>query len=161
MGVCTRCHEVLPAGRTHHWCKDCLRQYHIRHYASLLMEPAQTRKRPIEEDDSSGTPPPERTEVEGDSINVFQCSRIPRELKIGRSCDVLARAATLQRSMNFRMNILAHFPHAGHCEKYVHKLLNHCRVIGVPGRECFACELSTACGAISLALQTDGQVPET
>ena len=87
-------------------------------------------------------------------LYVMQNSRIPGELKIGRSQDVEARRHSLQRSQNFRMLVLAVFPQAGHMERSVHEMLAYCRVPEevAAGREWFCCSPQTAFSAIGQAL---------
>jgi len=87
-------------------------------------------------------------------LYVMQNSRIPGELKIGRSQCVEDRRHSLQRSQNFRMLVLAVFPGAGNIEGCVHEMLAYCRVAGevAAGREWFRCSPQTAFSAIGQAL---------
>ena len=86
-------------------------------------------------------------------LYVMQNSRIPGELKIGRSQDVEARRRSLQRSQNYRMLVLAVFPQAGNIEGCVHEMLSYCRVTEeAAGREWFRCSLQTAFSAIGQVL---------
>ena len=90
--------------------------------------------------------------VPGD-LYMMQNSRIPGELKIGRSQDVEARRRSLQRSQNYRMLVLAVFPQAGNIEGCVHEMLSYCRVTEeAAGREWFRCSPQTAFSAIGQAL---------
>ncbi len=91
-------------------------------------------------------------ESHGD-LYVMQNSRIPGEVKVGRSMDVEARRHSLQRSQNYRMLVLAVFPQAGNIEGCVHKMLGYCRVTEeAAGREWFRCSPQTAFSAIGQAL---------
>ena len=85
-------------------------------------------------------------------LYVMQNSRIPGEVKIGKSSNPENRKKSLQASQNFRINLLAAFPDAGHIETRVHAMLAYCRVLDVPGREWFACSAQTAFAAIGNAL---------
>ena len=68
-------------------------------------------------------------------------TRLPGELKIGRSKDARERKQQLQASQNFWIEVLAVFPQMGHLERAVHAKLQHFRMSGVPGTEWFACDL--------------------
>ena len=52
----------------------------------------------------------------GDDLYVMQNSRIPGEVKIGRSIDPETRRRSLQASQIYRMNLLAMYPDAGYIE---------------------------------------------
>ena len=95
---------------------------------------------------------PATSETLADDLYVMQNSRISDEVKVGRSMDPEKRRRALQASQNYRMNILAVFPGAGHLEPLVHGMLAYCRVHDVPGREWFKCNPQTAFGAIGTAL---------
>ena len=104
-------------------------------------------------EESAVSAPPKLVESHGD-LYVMQNSRIPGEVKVGRSMDVEARRRSLQRSQNFRMLVLAVFPQAGHIERCVHETLAYCRVPEevAAGREWFRCSPQTAFSAIGQAL---------
>ena len=108
-----------------------------------------------DDDDDGGEPTePAASEVAGmaDDLYVMQNSRISDEVKIGRSKDPEKRRKALLASQNYRMNILAVFPEAGHIETQVHSMLSYCRVTEVPGREWFRCSTQMAFAAIGGAL---------
>ena len=104
---------------------------------------------------ASSAPPTLDNEEEeaGQHLYVMANSRLP-ELKIGRSCNVWARAAQLQASQPFTVKVLALFPNVGHLEPLVHKMLSSQRLADVAGREWFACTLREALDAIALTLAT-------
>ena len=87
-----------------------------------------------------------------DDLCMLQNSRIPGEVKIGRSTAVEQRRAHLQCSQNFHMVAHAVFPGRGHLEDYVHKLLADKRVANVPGREWFRYAPKEAIDAVSAAI---------
>ena len=103
-------------------------------------------------EESAVSAPPKLVESHGD-LYVMQNSRIPGEVKVGRSMDVEARRHSLQRSQNYRMLVLAVFPQAGNIEGSVHEMLSYCRVTEeAAGREWFRCSLQTAFSAIRQVL---------
>ena len=130
-------------------CKECDVSRCKEYYAK--------RKRVSEEgavgendgDDDDGY---DETEEVADDLYVMQNSRISAEVKIGRSINPDKRRRDLQASQNYRINISAVFPGAGHLEPLVHDMLAYCRVRDVPGREWFKCTPQTAFGAIGTAL---------
>ncbi len=72
-----------------------------------------------------------------DDLYIMQNSRIPNELKVGRSHDPVQRARDLGKSQNFRMQILKTYPACGHLEATIHKRLKSRRVTEGEGQEWF------------------------
>ena len=70
-------------------------------------------------------------------------------LKIGRACDVGARALQLGAGHAFRMHVLATFPGLGHLEQHVHAILASSRVTTGRGREWFNTPLDSVLHAIA------------
>ena len=138
---CTR-----PDGRGSQ-CKECRKMYNRTYYAKRKKEDAQDEDEDAQDDDTPASEPGPG------HLYVMQNSRIPGELKIGRSQDVEARRRSLQRSQNYRMLVLAVFPQAGNIEGCVHEMLSYCRVTEeAAGREWFRCSLQTAFAAIGQVL---------
>ena len=78
-----------------------------------------------------------------DHLYVMQNSRIPSELKIGRSLDPSRRSKELGRSHNFRMDILRVYHACGDLEATVHKRLKARQVSEGDGQEWFQIDLQT------------------
>jgi hypothetical protein len=89
----------------------------------------------------------------GDSLYVMRTSFDAEHVKIGRSGDVLARAAALESGQNFRVEVLVAFPGKGHLETSVHTFLNSHRSHLGAGREWFAIPATEAAGVVARALQ--------
>ena len=70
-------------------------------------------------------------------------------LKLGRACNVDARAIQLAKGHAFRMHILATFPGLGHFERHVHAILAADRVTTGRGIEWFCTPLDTVLHAIA------------
>ena len=85
------------------------------------------------------------------SLYVMENSRIPSELKIGRSRNCFKRARQMSASHNFEMKIIAIFPEAGCREGVVHSMLHKDRVPG-RSREFFKVSRKRAFSAISAAM---------
>jgi len=134
-------------------CKECKARKCREYYAKRKREDGEGDD---DIDDEGGNDPPEPDETRdadiGDDLYMMQNSRIPGEVKIGRSIDPEIRRRSLQASQNYRMNLLAMYPEAGCIEARVHSMLAYCRVLDVPGREWFECSTQTAFGAIGTAL---------
>ena len=74
-------------------------------------------------------------------------------LKIGRACDVGARALQLGAGHAFRMHVLSTFPGLGHLEQHVHAiLLASSRVTTGRGREWFKTSLDSVLHAIAVSV---------
>jgi len=91
----------------------------------------------------------------GTELYILRNTRIPGELKVGRTNDYRERTHELQRSQNFSIEVLSVFPRLGHLERAVHAKLQHARVSGVPGTEWFACNLDEAEAAVSAVRRAD------
>ena len=76
-------------------------------------------------------------------------------LKIGRTCNVDARALELAKGHAFRMHILATFPGLGHLERRVHAILAANRVTTGRGIEWFCTPLDTVLHAIAVLTHTN------
>ena len=74
-------------------------------------------------------------------------------VKIGRSRDVAARAATLESGQNFRVEVLVVFPGKGHLEGSVHAHLDGRRSRLGASREWFAIPVAEAATVVAGALQ--------
>jgi len=81
-------------------------------------------------------------------------SRIPGELKVGRSGDVAARQRDLQGCQNFTVVVHAVFPKAGRLERAVHEQLADFRVQGAPGTEWFKASLRKVVKAVLAAKES-------
>ena len=88
-------------------------------------------------------------EMTGDNLYIMQNTRIPHEVKIGRSCDVVKRYRQLQVCQNFRITVHAVVQGCGKLESQVHKALKAVQVQKVPGKEWFRCTLTEAMRAIT------------
>jgi hypothetical protein len=91
----------------------------------------------------------------GTELYILRNTRIPGELKIGRTNNYRLRTHELQRSQNFSIEVLTVFPRMGHLERAVHAKLQHARVSGAPGTEWFACDLDEAEAAVTAVRQAD------
>ena len=78
-----------------------------------------------------------------DDLYIMQNSRIPDEMKVGRSHDPAQRARDLGRSHNFRMQILKTYPSQGFLESTVHKRLHARKVTEGEGQEWFQVDVAT------------------
>ena len=92
----------------------------------------------------------------GDSLYVMRTSFDAEHVKIGRSGDVLARAAALEPGQNFFVETLVVFPGKGHLETSVHAHLDGRRSRLGAGREWFAIPATEAVGVVAGALQQVG-----
>ena len=106
-----------------------------------------------EVDPSSGDELDEEEDEEASvgSLYIMENSRIPSELKVGRSRNPFKRARGLATSHNFEMNVVAIYPQAGHLETAVHHLLAADRVPG-HSREFFRVSRKRAFSAVSQAM---------
>jgi len=93
--------------------------------------------------------------VPGTDLYILRNTRIPGELKVGRTNNYHNREHGLQRSQNFSIEVLTVFPRMGHLEHTVHAKLQHARVSGAPGREWFACDLDEAVAAVMAVRRAD------
>ena len=89
----------------------------------------------------------------GDSLYVMRTSFDAEHVKIGRSGDVLGRAAALESGQNFHVEVLVAFPGKGHLETSVHTFLNSHRSHLGAGREWFAIPATEAAAVVARALQ--------
>ena len=96
--------------------------------------------------------PTSRRNTLGDSLYVMRTSFDAGFVKIGRSGDVLARAAALESSQNFFLETLVVFPGKGHLEGSVHAHLDGLRSRLGAGREWFAIPATEAAGVVAGAL---------
>ena len=87
--------------------------------------------------------------IAGDSLYIMQNTRIPHEVKIGRSCDVVKRYRQLQACQNFRLTVHAIFQGCGKLESQVHAVLKAVQVQKVPGKEWFRCTPAEAMRTIA------------
>ena len=78
-----------------------------------------------------------------DDLYLMANSRIPDEIKVGRSIDPPQRARDLHKSHNFRMQILKTYPCQGFLESTVHKRLSARRVTEGEGQEWFQVDVAT------------------
>jgi hypothetical protein len=92
----------------------------------------------------------------GDSLYVMRTSFDAEHVKIGRSGDVLGRAAALESGQNFHVEVLVAFPGKGHLETSVHTFLNNRRSHLGAGREWFAIPATEAAGVVAGVLQQVG-----
>ena len=103
-------------------------------------------------EESSGEDPEEEDDPAPlGSLYVMENSRIPSELKVGRSRNPFKRARQLARSHNFEMKLVAIYPGVGHLETLVHSTLASDRVPG-RSREFFKVSRKRVFSAISVAM---------
>jgi hypothetical protein len=178
---CRRCHDQYPIDRFHrskgYICRQCRTKYEVARRRELLrfaplpqtdadeqpssessLEDASEAGEQQEcheagEEESSGD---ELLEEEEDpahlgALYVMENSRIPSELKVGRSRNPFKRARQLACCHNFEMRLLAIYPRAGHLEKFVHCILAPHRVPG-HSREFFRVSRKRAFSAVSQAM---------
>ena len=88
-------------------------------------------------------------EMTGDNLYIMQNTRIPHEVKIGRSCDVVKRCFGLQSCQNSRITVHAIFQGCGKLESQVHAVLKAVQVQKVPGKEWFRCTPAEAMRTIA------------
>ena len=159
----------------HSRCKGCLQRkralqrseedcQEIRHAevaaTAAAAETPQQRRRPRKrlkrEDATSASQSTARAADDScgcDTLYVMQNSRIPGELKIGRtSRSVASRAQDLCASQNFRIDPVCSFHGFGHIELRVHEILKTRRVTEGSGREWFKVSLQEAVAAIMAAM---------
>ena len=87
-----------------------------------------------------------------DHLYILHTSALPGLCKIGRSHDPQARAAELQESMPFYLQIHSVFWGRGGEECAAHQALAAFRLENVPGQEWFQLEPKDACTAVARAL---------
>lgn len=80
-------------------------------------------------------------DVKGRHLYVMAYGESLAPLKIGRSTNPLARAASLSASHAFRVRVLCAFPHLGHLEGRLHRAFDARRVEEGRGREWFHVDL--------------------
>ena len=177
---CRRCHTHHPYDRFHrstgHICRRCRTTYEVARrrdlrFAPLPAEPdsnpsdaslpddlelGASRHEDCNECGASDNSSGDELEEEDDpaplgSLYVMENSRIPSELKVGRSRNPFRRALQLARSHNFEMKLVAIFPEAGCVEAIVHSMLRKDRVPG-RSREFFKISRKRAFSAISIAM---------
>ena len=79
-----------------------------------------------------------------DDLYVMMNSRIPDEVKVGRSYDPVSRAKNLQQSHNFVMQILRVYPGRGYLEPVLHRRLKLRKVTDEgDGQEWFRIDMPT------------------
>ena len=128
------------------YCRDCKNRI-MREYCAKRKRDSNAEEDPVGEGDDG-----DDYEDGEDDLYVMENSRIPGEVKIGRSSNPENRKKSLQASQNFRINLLGAFPDARPIESRVHAMLAYCRVLDVPGREWFKCSTQMAFAAIGTAL---------
>ena len=85
------------------------------------------------------------------ALYMMENSRIPGEIKLGRSRRPYTRARELAGTHNFSMQVVAVFPGQGRLEPFVHGLLGCDRVPGT-GREWFRVSRKRAFSAVAHAM---------
>ena len=124
---------------------------------------AQAARRHRERTDYLGQDLEVQSRTKADDLYIMQNSRIPGEVKIGRSVDVIQRRNQLQASGNFYMKTNAIFRGYGYLEYEIHPLLETQRVQNVAGVEWYYCEPEDAITLIHsliLPAQTDPYMSE-
>jgi len=140
--VCRVCSEPLTEdnvyNRQGYICRKC--------YLNVNSE-RKKRKRDAETESDLPEPAFEVTETfipeKKDDLYVMQNSRIPDDKKVGKSHDPDARAKELQRSHNFKMQILKVYHGQGHLEATVHRRLKARNITEGDGKEWFRIDLET------------------
>ena len=104
-----------------------------------------------QEPGSSGDEADEEDPEHLGSLYLMENSRIPGEIKVGRSRNPHHRARNLSVAHNFSLRLVATFPGEGRLESYVHGLLAEHRVPGA-SKEWFSVSRKRAFSAISVAM---------
>ena len=181
MRVCPHCNQERPDdhfSRTHRACRRCRSDREIARWRAVRDARLAAARSESVSDDGSGSlesPPAEaceeyqpQTQSSGEeaeeaeedpallgSLYVLENSRIPGELKVGRSANPHRRARSMSVSHNFQLKLLATFPGEGRLEPYVHGLLAEHRVPG-SSREWFRVSRKRAFDAVSRAMEHFG-----
>ena len=100
---------------------------------------------------SSGDEADEEDPVHLGSLYLMENSRIPGEIKVGRSRNPHHRARNMSVAHNFSLKLVATFPGEGRLEPHVHALLAEHRVPGA-SKEWFRINRKRAFSAISHAM---------
>ena len=90
--------------------------------------------------------------VEGDSLYIMQNTRIPNEVKVGRSGVITKRKKRMEECQNFTITVHVFYPGYGYLESRAHKLLRPLQLQNVPGREWFKCAPEHAMKVVSSIL---------
>ena len=125
-------------------CKECIRDLGaLKRAEAMEHEPEPKRARTFES---------------GSDLYLMAISTDPlgelHGLKVGRSCNIPQRAASLSESMPFNILVLATFPGAGHLEKAIHAQLDTTRNATGRGREWFHTTLPNITHAVACAMQS-------
>jgi hypothetical protein len=147
--VCPVCDRVLSLSCFYTnaaKCKECIRDLGaLKRAEAMEHEPEPKRARTFE---TGG----------GTDLYVMAISTDPlgglHGLKVGRSCNIPQRAASLSESMPFNILVLATFPGAGHLEKAIHAQLDTTRNATGRGREWFHTTLPNITHAVACAMQS-------
>ena len=97
------------------------------------------------------------SEHEGEAMSLLYLMRYEFDpcgtmgVKIGRTKNLAARVAELERAHNFRMKVLRVYKGLGNLEPLVHRLLAGRRASGGPSKEWFDVSFATAMKAVALA----------
>lgn len=170
---CQRCREFQPIDRFHprtgQICRRCRTErerarYHACRHAQAMPDassedgfgaPGTSQvaggSAEAPDDESSGEEPEGEDPAPLGALYVMENSRIPSELKVGRSRNPFRRGRQMSQAHNFEMRVVAVFPEAGHLEQLVHRLLSADRVPG-HSREFFRVSRKRAFSAIGLAM---------
>ena len=90
-----------------------------------------------------------------DSLYIMQNTRIPDEIKIGRSHNITQRRNSLMSGHNFNIEIHATFPVYGYLEHSVHNALKSLQVQDVAGTEWFTCTPAQAIQTVTSLISNE------
>jgi len=175
--VCRRCNVEQPVENfrgAYHVCRQCRSDYAIarwRAHRATQKAAAGPPESPSSDEDWPGSSAPAEVENGNDrqeprssgdeadeedpehlgSLYLMENSRIPGEIKVGRSRNPHHRARNLSVAHNFSLKLVATFPGEGRLEPHVHALLAEHRVPGA-SKEWFRVNRKRAFSAISHAM---------
>jgi T5orf172 domain len=153
--TCRTCCEPLTGENIYvgqgYVCKSC--------FVASTNESRKKRKQYANNECEQEEPPFEVVEtfapLKKDHLYAMQNSRIPNEIKVGRSHDPEQRARELQKCQNFTIQILKVWHCQGYLETTAHKRLKVRNVTGHFGQEWFRIDLRT------LELVIEGLIAES
>ena len=151
--VCRTCAEPLTGDNIYigqgYTCKTC-----------FVASTSESRKKRKQDAENECQQEPfeiteELTPPRKDHLYAFCNSRIPGEIKVGRSHDPEQRSRELQKCQNFTIQILKVWHYQGYLETTAHKRLKVRNVTGHFGQEWFRIDLQT------LELVIEGLIAES
>ena len=92
-------------------------------------------------------------------LYIMQNTRIPGEIKIGRSHNITRRRNSLMSSHNFNIETHAIFPGYGYLEHHVHNAFQPMQVQDVAGTEWFTCTPAHTIQTVASLIEADKAAP--